>query len=130
MGQSGVVMGVALYEDLNVLRRLWSGQMTDEENARETEATAVTFGEEGEVPEPDVEAAQRFGWTVARRDAYPIVYRKERGKVMRPPQASELELLELCLRAIPLFVQRRRPDDPTREERSEEHTSELQSLRH
>jgi len=116
MGQSGMVMGVALYEDLNVLRRLWSGRMTDEENARETVATAVTFGEEGEVPEPDVEAAQRYGWAVARRDAYPIVYRKERGKVMRPPQASELELLEVCLRAIPLFVQRRRPDDPTREE--------------
>src|SRR5262245_65676829 len=90
MGQSGMVMVVALYEELNVLRRLWSGRMTDEENARETVATAVTFGEEGEVPEPDVEASQRYGWAVARRDAYPIVYRKERGKVMRPPQAAEL----------------------------------------
>ncbi|MFL5516835.1 MAG: DUF6930 domain-containing protein, partial [Gemmatimonadales bacterium] len=116
MGQSGMVMGVALYEDLRTLQRLWTGQMSDEENARETVATAVTFGDEEEVPGPDLEAAKQHGWVVARRDAYPIVYRKEAGDVMRLPEAWELELLEACLRAIPPFVQRRRADDPTRED--------------
>jgi hypothetical protein len=116
MGQSGMVMGVALYENLGTLQRLWTGQMSDEENARDTVATAVTFGNEEEVPGPDVEAAKRYRWTVARRDAYPIVYRKEAGDSMRPPEAWELELLEVCLRAIPPFVQHRHADDPTRED--------------
>jgi tetratricopeptide (TPR) repeat protein len=116
MGQSGMVMGVALYDDLSTLKRLWSGQMSDEENARDTVATAVTFADPEEVPPSDLEAARQYGWAVARRDAYPLIYRKERGDIMRLPEAWELELLEACLRAIPPFVQRHRADDSTREE--------------
>jgi hypothetical protein len=53
---------------------------------------------------------------VARPDAYPEVFHKERGLALRPPLAWELELLEGCLRAVPEFVIRRRQDDPAREE--------------
>ncbi len=116
MGQSGLTIGLALYEDLATLRRLWAGDFGDEENARETVATSVTFGEESEIPVADLESAQRHSWPVARADAYPSVFHKERGLSMRPPLAWELELLEACLRAIPDFVDRRGQDDPTREE--------------
>jgi hypothetical protein len=79
-------------------------------------ATTVTFGEEGDTPVADLEAAKRHGWQVARLDAYPEVFHKERGLSLRPPLAWELELVEGCLRAVPGFVQRRRQDDPAREE--------------
>ena len=36
MGQSGITFGVALYEDLEILKKLWAGNLSDEENARET----------------------------------------------------------------------------------------------
>jgi hypothetical protein len=116
MGQSGLEMGLALYEDLEALRSLWAGGRADEDMARQSVATTVTFGEEWDIPVADLEAAQRHGWQVARPDAYPGVFHKERGLALRPPLAWELELVEGCLRAVPGFVQRRRQDDPAREE--------------
>jgi hypothetical protein len=115
MGQSGLTTGLALYEDVDALRRLMAGTFADEENARQTVATAVTFGEEADLPVADLEAAQRYGWQVARPDAYPAVVHKERGLATRPPLAWELELLDGCLRVVPDFVRRRPQDDPTKE---------------
>jgi hypothetical protein len=116
MGQSGLTTGLALYDDLKVLRRMWSNELADEDNARRTVATTVTFGEEWDIPVADLEAAQRHGWTVARADAYPSVFHKDRGLSMRPPLAWELELMAACLRAVPEFVNRRRQDDPIQAE--------------
>jgi hypothetical protein len=116
MGQSGLTTGLALYEDLAALRRLWAGERADEDHARQTVATPLTFGEAWDIPVADLEAAQRYGWPVARPDAYPEVFHKERGLALRPPLAWELELLEACLRALPDFVARHRQDDPAREE--------------
>jgi tetratricopeptide (TPR) repeat protein len=116
MGQSGLTTGLALYEDLEALRRMWAGEGDDEDVARRSVATTVTFGEEWDIPVADLEAARRHGWPVARPDAYPEVFRKQRGLAMRPPLAWELELKEGCLRAAPDFVSRRPQDDPAREE--------------
>jgi len=116
MGQSGLTMGLALYENLKALRRVWAGDRGDEDNARRSVATTVTFGEEWDIPVADLEAAKNYGWQVARPDAYPEVFHKERGLSMRPPLAWELELMEGCLRAVPDFVNRRSQDDPSREE--------------
>jgi tetratricopeptide (TPR) repeat protein len=115
MGQSGLTMGVALYDDLNLLKRLWSHNLSDEENAELTVATTITFGDANEIALADVEAARQHGWPVARPDAYPSIFRKERGLSMRPPTAEELELMEASLRALPEFVKRRRQDDFTPE---------------
>jgi hypothetical protein len=116
MGQSGLTTGLALYEDLGALRRLWTGDRADEDHARRAVATTVTFGEAWDIPVADLEAAQRHGWPVARPDAYPEVFRKERGLALRPPLAWELELVEGCLRAVPEFVAWHQQDDPAREE--------------
>ena len=116
MGQSGLSIGLALYEDLKVLRRLWAGARGDEENARRTVATSVTFGEEWDIPVADLEAAQKHGWQVARPDAYPEIFHKERGLSIRPPLAWELELIEGCLRTVPEFVNQHHQDDPAKEE--------------
>jgi tetratricopeptide (TPR) repeat protein len=116
MGQSGLTLGLALYEDLRALRRMWAGERADEDNARQSVATTVTFGEEWDIPVADLEAAKRHGWPVARADAYPEVFHKERGLSLRPPLAWELELMEGCLRAVPEFVDRHSQGDPAREE--------------
>jgi hypothetical protein len=116
MGQSGLTMGLALYEDLKALRQIWASECGDEENARQSVATTVTFGEEWDIPVADLEAAKRHAWQVARADAYPEIFHKERGLSLRPPLAWELELMEGCLRAVPEFVARHRQDDPVTEE--------------
>ncbi len=115
MGQSGLTLGLALYEDLTLLRRMWAGKLSDEEGARRTVALTVTFDDESSMPEVDLEAIERNGWPVAGPEAYPSVFRKERGLSMRPPLAWEVDLMDACLRAIPDFVRRRPPGDPTRE---------------
>jgi tetratricopeptide (TPR) repeat protein len=115
MGQSGLVSGLALYDDLQALQRLLSGHVSDEEGARKTVATTVTFEDESGIPPADLEAAKRHGWKVARPDAYPSIFRKEPGLATRPPLAWELDLMGGCLRVIPDFVTRRRQDDPTKE---------------
>jgi hypothetical protein len=61
-------------------------------------------------------AAKKHRWQVARPDAYPEIFRKERGMSVRPPLAWELELVEACLRAIPDFVNQHTQDDPATEE--------------
>jgi tetratricopeptide (TPR) repeat protein len=116
MGQSGLTMGLALYENLNLLKKLWANRHSDEENARRTVATTVTFDPADDIPPADLEAATRYKWKVSRPDAYPSIIHKERGMSIRPPLVWELELMEGCLRAIPAFVKRRKQDDPTPEE--------------
>ncbi len=104
IGQMGMTLGIALYEDLNALVRMRDGDASDEQNARETVALSVTYGDETELPVPDLDASEHNGWVVAGPDAYPAPIRKERGLTMRPPLSWELRLLEGCLRAIPGFV--------------------------
>jgi hypothetical protein len=116
MGRSGMTMGLTLYDDLALLERLWAGNLSDAQNARLTVATTVLFGEPYEISAADLEAAERYGWRVAGPDAYPNAFRKERGRVMRPPSPRELGLLEVGLRALPGFVQRHPQDDPAEEE--------------
>jgi tetratricopeptide (TPR) repeat protein len=116
MGQSGLTLGLALYDDLKVLTRLWEGNDSEEEHARETVALSVTFEEGTEIPLADQDAERRYGWEVAGPEAHPSVFRKERGMSMRLPLAWELELLEGCLRAIPDFVTRQPPDASARQD--------------
>jgi hypothetical protein len=108
--------GLALYEGLGPLRRLLAGVDDPEESARKSVSTAVIFDEEVDLTLADVEAIRRYGWEVARPDAYPLVMHKERGHSYRLPLAWELDLTAGCLRALPDFVARRRQDDPTPEE--------------
>jgi tetratricopeptide (TPR) repeat protein len=110
-GQSGLSTGVALYENLSVLRRLVSGEGSDRD-ARASVALTVTYGEEEETPAADVAAARRHGWQVARPDAYPHLFHKDRGMTMRLPLAWEVELMEGCLRALPDFVAQQPQSSP------------------
>lgn len=116
MGQSGLTFGLTLYEDLDALREMWTSNRDDRENARRSVATTITFGEEWDVAAADVEAARQHGWPIARSDAYPEIFHKERGLSVRLPLVWELELMEACLRAIPEFVTRQPQDSLAREE--------------
>jgi hypothetical protein len=111
MGQSGLTFGLALYDDLKILERLWAGEMTDEENARETVALSVTFGDQTECGGADLDSIEQFDFDLAGPAAYPTVFRKERGMSLRPPLAWELTLMEACLRAVPQFLAERPPGD-------------------
>lgn len=111
MGQSGLTFGLALYDDLKILKRLWSSNLSDEQNARETVALTVTYDDEAGISDADLDAIDQYGWEIAGPEAYPAIFRKERGMSMRPPLGWEVELMEACLRAIPDFVDQHPLDD-------------------
>ena len=118
MGQAGFTYGLALYEDLGLLRKLWSRDIPDERAVRETVSLSVTFDDEAGSRIADVDAADRYGWEVAAPEAYPWVCRKEKGMATRPPLAWELRLLEACLRRDPRLrlPPRSRRSEPTQDE--------------
>ena len=109
MGQSGLVLGLALYEDLGLLRRLFTGSGNDEEMSRQATGLSVMYGEAFEIPIADLDATERHGWPVAGPEAYPNPIYVNPGRSMRPPLAWELELLEGSLRTIPQFLKSGKP---------------------
>lgn len=104
IGQMGMTPGLALYEDFNLLVRMRNEESTDEENARETVAMTVTFGEQVEMPFPDFDAAQKYGWEIAAPEAHPWATRKDRGMTMRPLLAWELQVMEAAMKLVPTFL--------------------------
>jgi len=111
MGQSGMVMGIALYEDLGALQEILSGELSDEENARRSLGLSVMFDEAFTIHPRDLEAAERYHWPVAGPEAYPCAIRVNPGGAVRPPLLWELELLEGVLRVVPQFLASRKPCD-------------------
>src|SRR5207249_6240854 len=91
---------------------------TDDADAQELAAQnagwAVTFSDEDELPEEDLDAIEQHRWRIAGRRAFPSAYRTDPGMKMRPPTPDELQLLEACLRAVPEFVRKKtRRVEPT-----------------
>jgi hypothetical protein len=76
----------------------------------------MTYGEQIELTGKDLDAFQEYGWRVAGPEAYPSIFKKERGMSIRPPLSWELELMAGCLRAIPEFIKRRHQGDSAKEE--------------
>jgi hypothetical protein len=103
MGQSGLTLGLAMYEDLEVLKSLLRD---DDDSDRRNSALSLMYGEAFEIPVRDLDAAEEHGWTIAGPEAYPLAIRVNPGMAVRPPLAWEMELLEGCLQAIPKFVAR------------------------
>ena len=98
MGQSGLTCGLALYENLDALERILTEDDDDHnDGTRQAVCTSVIFGEEWETRTSDVDAAKKYGWSIARPDAWPSVFHKERGLALRQPLAWELSMVEACL---------------------------------
>lgn len=104
MGQQGMELGIALYEDLELLQKIMTGELSDEENSRRTSAISLTFGEEWDVAPEDLDAIKEHNWPVAEAEAYPSVLRVNPGMVIRVPLAWEIELLVASLQSILSFL--------------------------
>lgn len=106
MGQSGVELGLALYDDLAVLRSILKQVLSESQTAGRTSAISLAFGEPFEMPIRDLDSIERHGWPVAAPEAYPCVLRIHPEMRLESPKPQELELLEAALRTIPGFLAR------------------------
>lgn len=105
MGQIGIVVGLAVYDDLPLLQGLITGRISQEEHAHRAASLSVMFDEEFAVPAPDLEAAEQFGWPVVAPEAYPTAMHVGRRRSLRAPDLRELRLLQAALRVIPRFLE-------------------------
>lgn len=78
MGQAGMTLGLALYEDLRIVRKTQEGKLSDEGHASKAVVLSMTYGEQTDLTVKDLEALQKFGWKLAGPEAYPSVFKKER----------------------------------------------------
>lgn len=106
MGQSGITLGLALYENREVLDEILYGPTSEEEpTVTKMTGLSLVYGEAFEMSPIDVEACERYGWPLATTEAYPHAMWLNPGMVIRTPLAWELELLTGALRAIPDFLE-------------------------
>ena len=106
MGQLGVQLGLALYDNEKCLKAILRGDASDKKNANQTSGLSLMYGEDRELPVRDLDAIERHGWSVAGPEAYPLVLRIKPRMQLEQPKPAELELLEACLRALPTFLDR------------------------
>jgi len=66
MGQSGLTLGLALYEDLRIVPETQAGKLDDEEHARHAVVLSVTYGEQTDRTGKDLEAVHGYGSTAIR----------------------------------------------------------------
>jgi tetratricopeptide (TPR) repeat protein len=111
IGQNGMVEGLSLYENFDLLRRTLSGTLTDAENARLTSALTAQFNEAFDTPSLDLYHIEKHRWPIAGPAAYPAIFRVNPGMAIRPPLAWELELMTACLRVVPNFLKRNAPSE-------------------
>lgn len=104
MGQIGIVVGLAVYNDYAFLQRVLSGQVAPKEHARCGASLSVMFDEEFGIAAADLEAAEQFGWPVVAPEAYPTAIHVGRGRALRAPALWEIRLLQGILRAIPEYL--------------------------
>lgn len=104
MGQSHESLGLALFDDLETIRAVWSGLGPFSLMARGAGSLALSFSEAFEIPMRDLLACEENHWPVGGPEAYPLVMATS-GPAPKP---SDLLWLEGSLRAIPEFIERHR----------------------
>ncbi len=100
MGQMGMELGIALYDDRENLRAIMEEDLTDEERGRITSGVALTFGEKSDASPLDCAAIEEYGWPIVNEQAYPTVIRVNPGMSTRMPLLWELELMQATISAI------------------------------
>jgi tetratricopeptide (TPR) repeat protein len=103
MGQSGIEQGLALYDNLKELRRIFDGA-GDFQSAQGMSALSLMFGESLQLSPRDLAAQEKHHWDVAGPEAYPCVLRVKKRMKLISPTMEEMKVMRVCLDAIPAFL--------------------------
>jgi tetratricopeptide (TPR) repeat protein len=100
MGQSGLEMGLALYERLEDIRAMYSSQRPPDKLLRRMSCLSLMYTEPQGVPFADLDAVEKHAWSIAAPEAYPVVIRLRDSGKPGLPNADELSFLEGAVRAL------------------------------
>ena len=100
MGRTGVQLGLCIYDDWEITRKMLSGFATPEESR----ALVVCYDEAEIMSAVDLQLIDRLGWPIATPEPWPAVMRLKPHHTPSSAGAGELVFLDACLRAIPDFI--------------------------
>jgi hypothetical protein len=105
LGSGGETFGVSLYESLADVTAMLAGAGADERPDQPFTWISATLEEPTAMAIDDLDDAERYGWPVARPNAYPLILKATSGnKWGQIPNASEITWLAAALRSIPNFL--------------------------
>jgi hypothetical protein len=110
LGKRGKIRGLMLHDDWDSYRLM--AQRDYSEIADQLRMTGVHFEALSKASPQAKKMVKDHGLELASVRAYPSVFRMERGRLVRYPDASELDLLEACLWVIPDFLKRAKDRTP------------------
>lgn len=103
MGNAGIEYGLAVYGSWSVLQAVYAGRRPESVKPG-VRWLAVMYDDITAVPFDDLDGLESYGWSIAGEDAYPIPLILSVKDAVRRPGPQELGVLEVLLRAIPVFV--------------------------
>jgi tetratricopeptide (TPR) repeat protein len=106
MGQGGVEYGIALYLHWADVERMYFPQDHPMEFIPSEGSHSFLFNEISEYSFDDLDAIEKYGWTIADKQAYPFPVIFEPPDHVKRPDRDEILWYEAVLRSIPEFVQK------------------------
>ena len=110
LGKRGKVKGLMLHDDWESCWLMAHEEY--KEIAHQLQFVAVHYEPLSKESPEAKKMVKDHGLELASSRAYPSAFRMERGRQIRLPDASELELLEACLWVIPDFLKRAKDKTP------------------
>lgn len=104
MGQMGMTLGLALYDDWQVLQRALTGDIATSRDDPTMTTTAVDYNEAFDINSIDLFHIEQYQWEIASPEAYPKVIHVE-GRHIENPSPDTLRRIVDAMWAIPAFLQ-------------------------
>lgn len=99
VGQLGMNLGLVLYDQRDALERV-----LDSDGEVDPDGVFLNYLEKFEIPSIDLWYQEKFGWTIASEEAYPLIERALPKHRHRRPNRSELLAMDVVLRSLPAFI--------------------------
>lgn len=102
MGSAKTVFGLAIYDSLEGLRQILSPSTRTVVQSPPT--FALYFGEAHAMAFDDLDALEKYGWTVAAEDAYPIFARTKSDEEFEVPHSKDMLWAEGALAGVVAYI--------------------------
>lgn len=104
MGQMGMTLGLAMYDDWQALQRALRGDVATSRADPKMTTTAVDYNEAFDINSIDLFHIEQYQWEIASPEAYPKVIHVE-GRHIDNPSPDALRRVVDAMWAIPAFLQ-------------------------
>ncbi len=104
MGSGGEIFGLAVYDTLDDLRRIFEPQLSAQQLLRRSTWLVLFFEEAMAMSFDDLDAMAKYGWSVPSEKAYPVFGRTTKTGELSLPTKADLFWMEAALAGILTYL--------------------------